>query len=197
MATKTEVDVEVDGPQGSAEWEKEKKPKRKGKPHPLNWEVLDNPDIKAEQGWEDEEQEYWTSQDCKKFVKMYHIGKLWPRRCHEVNTKASSCMPVTCRDDHFNHRCEEVWRALFGDRVKGKDSFPYILLAMVYTELILKRKVNWSTYQTSKAFPLRISRKQKDIPDCFDPESTLTKNILRFLKKVDKKKKEGGVIIGD
>jgi len=53
----------------------------------------------------------------------------------------------------------------------------------VYTELILKRKVDWTTFPTTTQYPLRIGQNQKHIPDLFDPESALTKNILEELKK--------------
>lgn len=53
-----------------------KKGKRKGVPHELHYEILDDATIKAESGWEKEEEEYWNSKMCKKYVKMYHIDKL-------------------------------------------------------------------------------------------------------------------------
>ena len=51
---------------------------------------------------------------------MYHVDKLWPRACHEVNTKSFTARPHMCKNDHFLHRAEEVWRTLFGDRPKSK-----------------------------------------------------------------------------
>ena len=161
--------------------------KKKGARHSLGWEILDNENIKAEDGWEAQRENYWTSKICKKYVKMYHIGKLWPRDCHESHTKAFACKPWMCKNDHFLHRAEEVWQALFGNRPKSKGYFNYILLSMVYSEVVLERKVDWTTFQTTAEFPLRIGRNQKHIPDLFDPDSVLTKTMLEELKKVPRR----------
>jgi hypothetical protein len=45
--------------------------------------------------------------------------------------------PLTCKDDYFIHRVEEVWRALFGNRERSKGLLNYGLVAMVYAELKL------------------------------------------------------------
>jgi hypothetical protein len=70
-----------------------------------------------------------------------------------------------CKDDHFNHQAEEVWRALFGNRNKSKGFFNYSLLSMVYAELKLERKVDWSTFPMTVQYSLRIGKIQKDVPD--------------------------------
>ena len=127
-------------------------------------------------------EEYWTSKTSKKYVKMYHVDKLWPRGCHEMNTKSFTARPHMCNNDHFLHHAEEVWRTLFGDRQKSKGFFNYSLLSMVYTELILKKKVDWTSFPTTAQFPLRIGRNQKHIPDSFNPQSTSTKDLLAELK---------------
>jgi len=54
--------------------ENSKKAKPKGNLHELHYDILDDPKIKVESNWE-EEVKYWTSKMCKKYVKMYHIGK--------------------------------------------------------------------------------------------------------------------------
>ena len=159
-----------------------KKDKPKGAPHELRWDVLENEDIKAERGWE-LVKGLWTSNICKKYVKMYHIGKLWPREELEVHSKAHACKSSGCKDDLFIHRAHEVWRALFGDRDYSKSGFQYGLLAMVYAELILKREVNWGTFRGTKAYPILIAKNQKHVPDMFDPESALTKFTLETLNK--------------
>ena len=38
--------------------EKIKRGKQKGAKHELHFDILDNPDVKAESGWEEEEAEY-------------------------------------------------------------------------------------------------------------------------------------------
>ena len=160
-----------------------KRIKQKGAAHALHWEILDNVEVQAEDDWEAEAEECWTSKTCKKYVKMYHIDKLWPRQCHESHTKSFACKPWMCKDDHFIHRAQEVWQALFGDRPRSKGLLNYSLVSMVYTELILKRKVDWTTFPTTAQFPLRIGRTQKHIPDLYNPESVLTKSILERMKR--------------
>jgi hypothetical protein len=54
---------------------------------------------------------------------------------------------------------------------------------MVYIELKLERKVDWSTYPTTMQYPLYIGKIAKDIPDMYSPESAATKGILAFLRK--------------
>jgi hypothetical protein len=81
---------------------------------------------------------------------------------------------------------------LFGNREKSKGLFNYGLVAMVYAELKLERKVDWSTYPTITQFPLCIGKTTKDILDMYIPESTATKGILAFLRK----KPEGATVQG-
>ena len=73
--------------------------------------------------------------------------------------------------------------ALFGDLRKSKGYFCYSLMSMVYVELILKRRVDWSTYPSTCNHSLRIGRNQKHIPDSFDPEAVSTKEILDQLRR--------------
>jgi hypothetical protein len=61
--------------------------------------------------------------------------------------------------------------------------FNYGLVAIVYAESKLERKVDWSTYPTTMQYPLCIGKTAKDIPDMYTPESTATKGILGFLRK--------------
>ena len=181
MATEKQI-VTEDGSDIGASGLK-KRMKQKGVAHDLHWEILDNASIQAEEGWDAETHDYWTSKTCKKYVKMYHIDKLWPRSCHESHTKSFTCRPWMCNNDHFIYRAEEVWRALFGNRPKSKGSFNYSLLSMVYSEVVLNRKVDWTTFPTTTQYPLTIGRDQKHIPDLYNHESALTKAILEELKK--------------
>ena len=144
-----------------------KKNKKKGACHDISWHILDNKDILAEEGWDAVGPGYWTQRDCKTYVKMYHIDKLWPREQHEVNTRTFTCKPGSCTDDHFLHRAYEVWNALFGDRRLSKANFGYTLLCMVYAELILKRRVSWCTYPTTKDKPIQLGWSVRDIPDLY------------------------------
>ena len=83
--------------------------KTKGVPHNFCWEILDNPNIKAEKNWETEDAEYWTFKTCRQYIKMYHIDKLWPRDQHERQTQDFACKPHNCRSLLFVQRCNEVW----------------------------------------------------------------------------------------
>ena len=111
--------------------------------------------------------EYWTSKLCKKYVKMYHIGKLWPQELHAGHTREFSFKPASCLSPHFVHRSVEVWRALFGDKSMSKGRINYTIASMVYTELKLARKVDWSTYPGTVETPLVLPDGQKDILDTF------------------------------
>jgi hypothetical protein len=144
---------------------------------------LEDLNVRVEKGWKYEKEEYWSSKMCKKYVKMCHIDKLWPKECYVVHTKGFACRPYTCKDDHFIHRAEEAWRALVGNRERSKGLLNYGLVAMVYAELKLERKVDWSTYPMTTPFPLCIGKTTKDIPDMYIPESAATKGILAFLRK--------------
>ena len=55
---------------------------------------------------------------------------------------------------------------------------------MVYAELILARKVDWSTSPTMPGFAPSLKGGQKDIPDLFDPlaepkEPSKSKKVLK------------------
>jgi hypothetical protein len=131
--------------------------KPKGAPHAIDYDVLDDPTILAAPGWEEVKEEYWSAAQCREYVKLNHIGKLWPREQLPQMAKTFTAKPSLCRDDHFLHRAEEVWRALFGARSKSKGTFNYNILAMVYAELRLERKVDWSTYPATKSMPTQLT----------------------------------------
>jgi hypothetical protein len=174
----------ITGEQGSLiAGDSTKRHKPKDARHAFDWEALEDPNVRAEKGWENEKEEYWSSKTCKKYMKMCHIDKLWPKECYAAHTRGFACRPLTCNDDHFIYRAEEVWRALFGNRDKSKGLFNYGLVAKVYAELKLERKVDWSTYPTTTQFPLCIGKIAKDILDMYTPESVVTKGILAFLRK--------------
>ena len=160
-----------------------KRNKRKGACHNFSWDILDNKNILAEEGWESLGDMYWTQKECKTYVKMYHIDKLWPREQHDLNTRTFSCKPGSCMDDHFMHRAYEVWTTLFGDRKPSKAHFNYTILCMVYAELILKRSVSWCTYPTTKDKPLQIGWNVRDIPDLYLIDPLQAKNVVAEFRK--------------
>ena len=53
---------------------------------------------------------------------------------------------------------------------------------MVYAELKLELKVDWSTYSTTMQYPLYIGKTKKEV-DMYTSESVATIGILGFLKK--------------
>jgi hypothetical protein len=69
-----------------------KRHKPKGTHHAFDLELLENPYMQVEMGWENEKEEYWSSKTCK-YMKMYHINKLWAKECHAVYTKSFACRP--------------------------------------------------------------------------------------------------------
>ena len=145
--------------------------KVKGAAHGLHYEILDDPNIVAESDWEDEAAEYSSGRLCRQYVKMYHIDKLWPWESHARHTTDFSCKPLTCKNKHFVHRAKEVWRAMFGGKSMSKGYINYSLASMVYAELQLHKKVDWSTFQTKKKNPLLLQINQKDIPDSWPQET--------------------------
>lgn len=66
--------------------------------------------------------------------------------------------------------------------MSNKGLLSFSLISMVYVELILKRKVDWSTFPTTKRDPLQIDKNQKEILDSFDPNSASTKVLLDEVK---------------
>jgi len=66
----------------------------------------------------------------------------------------------------------------------SKGRINYSLASMVYVELILARKVDWSMFPTVSQFPLQLQGSKKDILDLFDPstkprETSKTKKVLK------------------
>jgi hypothetical protein len=120
--------------------------KPKGAPHAPNYNALHDPNLLAESRWEQVNEEYWSATTAKQYLKLYYIGKPWPRERLPQIIKSFTAKPWLCNDDHFLHRVEEVWRAVYMARLKSKGTFNYNVLAMVYAEVRLERKVDWSTY---------------------------------------------------
>jgi hypothetical protein len=89
--------------------------------------MLNNPNVQAKMGWKNKKEEYKSSKTCKKHVKVYHIDKPWPKKCHEAHTKKFA-WNMDLQGYHFNHRAKEVWRALFGNHNKRKGFFNYSLV---------------------------------------------------------------------
>jgi hypothetical protein len=77
---------------------------------------------------------------------MYHIDKLFPSVVWSYNHHVSGVKPSESTLEHFKHWALEVWSALYPERPfgpKNKNIISYSLAAMLYAELVLKRKVDW------------------------------------------------------
>jgi hypothetical protein len=77
---------------------------------------------------------------------MHHIDKLFPQAVWNYNHKASGVKPSESTSKHFAHRALEVWSALYPEKpfgTKNKNIISYSMVAMLYAELELKRKVDW------------------------------------------------------
>ena len=76
---------------------------------------------------------------------MYHIDKLFSEAVWLYNYRISSIKSKESKFKYFVHRTLEVWSALYLDKSFGpeiKNIISYSMVAMVYVEVELKRKVH-------------------------------------------------------
>ena len=78
----------------------------------LKKQIIENTTILAEDGWESITSPYWTCNMAKKYVKMHHIDKLFPRAVWNYNHKVFGVKPSENTSKHFQHCVLEVWSAL-------------------------------------------------------------------------------------
>jgi hypothetical protein len=107
---------------------------------------------------------------------MHHIDKLFPQAVWNYNQKASGVKPIESTSKHFAYRALEVWSALYPDRPFGsnnKNIISYFMVAMLYVELVLMRKVDWRSLLTRNKGD-RTEYAEKDVPDNF---STFQQNV--------------------
>ena len=95
----------------------------KGKAPEMDWDAIDDPDNVAEDGWQDEKETPWTCTTCKKYVKMKHLMKLWPRAQAKISGLRREGVASSCQSAHFLHRYHEVTIA-----VGMRNSRPEIML---------------------------------------------------------------------
>ena len=144
------------------------KSKRRGKAHLLRIDLTKDNSAIAEVGWDSEPADMiWTASDAKRFVKWYHIDKVFPENRWVYHHKQGVALNHTCTDPHFKHRVLEVTRVLFPGNEKALTKSSYNLLAMVYVDLRLRRKVDWRTVVT-KSKSSRTAYPHADIPDTYD-----------------------------
>jgi hypothetical protein len=120
-------------------------------PQAVKEEITGNSRILAEPGWDSVPLPYWVCNMAKKYVKMHHIDKFFPHAVWNYNHRVSAVKPSENKSKHFAHHVLEVWSALYPDKPFGpnnKNIISYSMAAMVYTDIVLKKKVDWRTMLT-------------------------------------------------
>lgn len=140
---------------------------RKGRAHPLRPQITNDPNALAEEGWEQErEDKLWTGGLAKKYVKMYHIDKLFPVHVHELHHRQKGVKAETCTHNHFVHRANEVHAVLFPGRQHSKGFIKYGFAAMLYAEVILKRTMDWRTVPMKRSVD-KTKHPHPHVPDTY------------------------------
>jgi hypothetical protein len=138
-------------------------------PQAVKEEITGNSRILVEPGWDSVTSPLWTCNTAKKYVKMHHIDKLFPEAVWEYNHRVSGVKPGESKSKHFAHRVLEVWSTLYPDKPFGpnnKNIISYSMVAMVYAEIELKRKVDWRTVFTRNKED-RTEYAKADVPNNF------------------------------
>lgn len=123
-----------------------KKASRKGRPQSFDWDAWSDALCVGEPGWEEEPTKVWDCTMCKKYVKMTHIQKLWPRERVEYQATRWEGQTSTCQSEHFKQRYIQVHRVL-GISSKKWNIMNYNVMAMVWAEIVLHKDVDWRTAQ--------------------------------------------------
>jgi hypothetical protein len=123
-----------------------KKGTRKGRPQSFDWDAWADPLCVGEPGWEEEQTKVWDCTMCKKYVKMTHIQKLWPRERVEKQASRWEGQTSTCQSEHFKQRYIQVHRVL-GIKSAKWNVMNYNVMAMVWAEIVLHKDVDWRTAQ--------------------------------------------------
>ena len=140
----------------------------KGKAPEMDWEATDDPDCVAEDGWQDEEETLWNCTMCKRYVKMKHLVKLWPRSQAIKSGPRREGLASNCLSEHFKHRYHEVTIAV-GIRNSRPEIMLYSNMAMVWAEIVLHKDVDWRTVAGRNVNVL--DRSQHFIPTSWDEPS--------------------------
>lgn len=115
-----------------------------GSPQELNWAEIEDPDCVAEPGWDTDPKRSWTCTTCKKYVKMKHLAKLWPRSQAQISVPRWEGPTSNCASDHFRERYYEVHNAV-GLPNSKPTMMNYSTMAMVWAEIVLHKDVDWRT----------------------------------------------------
>jgi hypothetical protein len=145
-------------------------------PQAIKEQITRNSAILTEPGWESVTSLYWVYNVAKRYVKMHHIDKLFPQAVWNYNHKASGVKPSESTSKHFAHRALEVWSALYPDKPfgsKNKNIISYSMVAMLYAELELRRKVDWQSLLTRNKETERSMRKEMCLTTSILPKKML------------------------
>jgi hypothetical protein len=151
-------------------------------PQAVKEEITGNSRILAEPGWDSITSPLWTYNTEKKYVKMHHIDKLFPEAVWKYNHRVFGVKPSESKSGHFAHRALEVWSALYPDKPFGpnnKNIISYSMVAIVYAEIELKRKVDfWTVFTRNKEDKTGYAK--ANVPDNFSffPQNVGVRNVL-------------------
>lgn len=80
-----------------------------GKPHPIRKDKTNDPNAIAEVGWDmKQENMISTAIDAKKFIKWYHINKVFQEHHWKFHHKEGLALTCSYKDPHFKHRLLEM-----------------------------------------------------------------------------------------
>ena len=116
----------------------------KGKSQDVNWEDWANRFCVAEPGWEEEPKKVWDCTTCRKYVKMTHLCKIWPRERVELQVRRWEGQMTSCMSEHFKIRYEEITGAS-NLPVSKPNIMNYSNMAMIWAEIVLHKEVDWRT----------------------------------------------------
>ena len=103
-------------------------------PQAIKEEIIGNSRIIAKLGWNSVTSSYWIWNKAKKYVKLYHIDKLFLEVMWTYNHRVFSIKPKKNKSKYFAHRVLEVWFALYPDKSFGpnnKNIISYSMMTMI------------------------------------------------------------------
>ena len=142
--------------------------KAQGIPQPIDMAIYNDRTSLALPGWDNLRPQVdmlWSLTTCKKYITMSHLLRMWPNVETKLTWNDRWEFPLDkCRDDIIAARYIEVYDALHDKKWEDLARTPmmtYSNTAMVYAEVVLKKRVDWST---ATARNKRTLQKTRDIP---------------------------------
>ena len=157
--------------------------KAQGVAPPIDLAIYNDRTSPALPGWDNlrpEDDCLWSLTMCKKYITMSHLLRHWPNvETRETWNERWELPLEKCRHEVIADRYIEVYDALHEkkwDELPRTPTMTYSNTAMVYAEVILKKRVDWST---ATARNKRTLLRMTDIPSTIpalqhaqDPEGT-------------------------